>query len=111
GMPVEPEEQHLAGVLTLPGGVADYKKTLDEMLTWIAAEPRTVPQLHEMLRERYGVDGEKALKTYQRVPMMLGLVESSGANVALTQLGENYLDKADPLELFHIVARVHTGML
>ncbi|MCP3099818.1 AAA family ATPase [Myxococcus sp. K15C18031901] len=100
-----------AGIWPLPGGVRQYKETLDTLLAWLAEEPRTIETFERQLLERYGVNGETAILTYRRMLTNLGLAAETDGLIHLTELGESYLANPTPHRLFDILHANYEGIL
>jgi len=97
--PVAASERR-AGIWPLPGGAGSYKETLDELLDWVAEGERDEADFRQHLAERYEARGATAVTGYLRVLTALGLVETRGAALALTERGDLYRANPDPLTLF-----------
>lgn len=106
-----PERARFAGIYPLPGGVRQYKTTLDALLTWIADEPRSVQELGQHLRDRYEAYGAAAIPGYRRLLMNLGFVEERDDILELTEQGHAYRASGDPLKLFDCFYETFDGML
>jgi 5-methylcytosine-specific restriction protein B len=100
-----------AGIWPLPGGVRQYKATLDALLTDIAKQPMPLEALAELLRERYEVTGDTARKAYVGILTGLGLCNITNQHIALTSEGIAYLATRDPLVLFERLQAVYAGVL
>ncbi len=100
-----------AGLWPLPGGVRQYKQTLDALLEEIEPEPMPVQTLAVLLRERYEVTGETTRKGYTGVLTHLGLCTVSEGRIALTPAGQEYLQSRDPVQLFERLNASFTGIL
>ena len=100
-----------AGIWPLPGGVRQYKTTLDALLTDIAKEPMPLEALAELLRERYEVTGDTARKGYVGILTGLGLCSITNQHIGLTTDGAAYLATRDPLVLFERLQAAFAGVL
>ncbi len=100
-----------AALYPLPGGVRQYKKTLDDLLGWIAEQPRAIKEFERYLEQKYDTFGETAMLTYRRLLVNLGFVEESGDLLRVIGPGEEYLESKDPLVLFKRFHETFDGML
>ncbi|MCE9670809.1 AAA family ATPase [Myxococcus stipitatus] len=100
-----------AGIWPLPGGVRQYKQTLDDLLTWLAEEPRTIEVFEQHLLQRYDVAGETAILAYRRMLTSLGLAAEANGVLSLTEAGEGYLAEPTPHRLFDILHANYEGIL
>ena len=100
------------GLFPLPGGVRQYKATLDALLAWFAVEPRRPDDFIAMLRERYEVTGIISVKGYLRLLETTGFVAAGGDGfLELTESGRIYLDQPDADLLFDRLERTYSGVL
>lgn len=107
-----PEGTGRRGALApLPGGVRQYKATLDALLEWLAAQPRSVRDFEQHLEEQYGTTGETAVQNYRRLLTGSGLVMESSGALELTERGEEYRVSGDPLVLFERLHAAYAGLL
>lgn len=95
----------------LPGGVREYKSTLDALLARLANTPHTLPELNALLRDEYEVTGQQAMKGYVHLLMNSGLAALEGDRLKLTPQGVAYIERLDARELFEILHSVFAGML
>src|SRR5688572_16337094 len=100
-----------AGLWALPGGVRQYKATLDALLAEIAPHEMSVEAFYELLRERYDATGEVSRKSYLMVLGALGMIEVSDGTVALTDEGRAYLEQRDPSTVFERLHAAFIGMI
>lgn len=100
-----------AGISPLPGGVRQYKETLDALLSWLAEVPRSVDDFNTHLQERYGVHGETSLLNYRRLLTNLGLVVERQGRLDLTEGAESYRSRESAERLFDILHAAYEGML
>ncbi|WP_163999550.1 AAA family ATPase [Pyxidicoccus caerfyrddinensis] len=106
-----PPTGKFAGLFPLPGGVRQYKATLDELLEWLAVQPRTVEDFERYLLERYEVSGESARVSYRRLLTNLRFATESGGILDITSSGEEYRASGDPLRLFDRLHETYEGVL
>ncbi|NOJ98762.1 AAA domain-containing protein [Corallococcus coralloides] len=106
-----PPTGKFAGLFPLPGGVRQYKATLDELLEWLAVQPRTVGDFEHNLLERYEVSGESARVGYRRLLTNLRFATESGGILELTSSGEEYRASGDALRLFDRLHEAYEGVL
>jgi 5-methylcytosine-specific restriction protein B len=99
------------GLWPLPGGVREYKNTLDAILRWVDAARRTVPDLPTVLREQYGVQGRVAMGGYVRLLLGVGLCERDGDHLALTEAGRAYVARPEARVVFECLHARYRGML
>ena len=104
-------DERLSGLGPMPGGVREYKNTLDALLAWVAAGERTDHDLIEHLRARYGTHGRRALTMYVGRPIKLGLVARIDGRLQLTDDGSAYLNARSPRALFERMHARYRGML
>ena len=104
-------DERLTGLGPMPGGVREYKNTLDALLAWIAVGERTEHDLLEHLRARYGTHGRRALTMYVGRPIKLGLVTRVDGRLLLTDDGSAYLNERSPRALFERMHARYQGML
>lgn len=98
-------------IYPLPGGVRQYKATLDALLEWLAAQPRSIPDFEQHLGERYGATGEAAVQGYRRLLTSSGLVAERDGTLELTEPGESYRASGDALMLFESLHASYEGLL
>ncbi|MBN8227992.1 AAA family ATPase [Corallococcus macrosporus] len=106
-----PPTDKFAGLFPLPGGVRQYKATLDELLEWLAVQPRSVKEFERNLLERYEVSGESARVGYRRLLTNLRFATELGGKLDLTSRGEEYRASGDALLLFDRLHEAYQGML
>lgn len=106
----EPDARH-DGLWPLPGGVREYKNTLDDILRWADASTRTSADLRAMLRDQYGVHGKTAMSGYVRLLMSLDLVMREGERIVLSEYGRKYAAQFDPRDLFECLSSRYRGMI
>lgn len=100
-----------SGIWPLPGGVRNYKRTLDEILLWVDESPRTNQEFDDHLASLYGVSGRVAVEGYRRLVLSTGLVREAGGTLELTNDGSAYLNDPTPQALFLIMEQKYTGLL
>jgi 5-methylcytosine-specific restriction protein B len=99
------------GIAPLPGGVRQYKQTLDDLLGELRHRPLTETELSNLFRERYEVTGAIARTQYTSILLSLGFVREESDRFELTPDGEAYLEAATPRALFERLHRTYTGLL
>lgn len=99
------------GLSPLPGGVRQYKQTIDFLLAEIERSIRTADALNALLAERFEVTGETARGVYLSLLTNLGLVARSENRLELAPEGASYLRTKDPKVLFEHMHRGWAGML
>lgn len=99
------------GIWPLPGGVRQYKQTLEELLGELRERPLMGEELSNLFRERYEVKGETARAGYVNLLLNLGLVHVVDDRFELTAEGETYLEAPSPRALFERLHRTYTGLL
>ncbi|MBM7112458.1 AAA family ATPase [Archangium primigenium] len=95
----------------LPGGVRQYKATLEALLEWIGEAPRTVREFDEHLQQRYDARGVVPRQHYRRLLGHLVLVKETNDRIELSDGGRAYLDSRDPLMLFDRLDAAYEGVL
>lgn len=100
-----------AGVYMLPGGVREYKKTLDELLGHLADGPMPIESFEQFFRERFGIGRKSPLGNYRSFLLATGLVALEGGTIRLTSSGTDYLIERDPVQLFEYLDTRFTGLL
>jgi MoxR-like ATPase len=98
-------------IYPLPGGVRQYKGTLDALLEWVAAQPRTIQDFEQYLAERYGATGESAVQGYRRMLTSSGLVYERNGTLELSERGGRYFTSGSPLALFEQLHDAYAGLL
>jgi MoxR-like ATPase len=101
----------LAGLWPLPGGVKQYKLTLDALLDEMTGAPITVAAFNDLLRDRYDVNGETSRKSYVMVMRAIGFIAVEDGSITLTDAGRAYLATRDPGEVFDRLHAAFIGML
>ena len=100
-----------AGIAPLPGGVRQYKQTLDELLEELRQRPLTEDELFALMRDRYEVSGNTARGNYASVLLNLGVAVYEGGRYSLSPSGETYLLDPRPLLLFEKLHHSYIGIL
>ncbi len=100
-----------ASMQPLPGGVRQYKETFDEIVRWIAAEPRSEADLERWMRERFELTGRAALPNYLRLVSATCFVERDKGQWRATEAGARYLESTDPRALFEALHERYEGLL
>jgi len=106
-----PGDTRKDGIWPLPGGVRQYKRTLEELLEELQSGPISENTLHAIFMNRYEVTGATARGGYINLLLYLGLVQFRDEQFALTADGETYLVSRQPKELFNRLHSVYTGLL
>ncbi len=110
--PIRPvEDENLAAVHPLPGGVRRYKATLDGLLGWIGRSAPPLLVFREALGQRYGAPGKTAADAYLRVLESAHLVERRGDHIELARAGEDYRRDPSPERLFEQLRATYAGFL
>ncbi|HEX8703061.1 MAG TPA: AAA family ATPase [Myxococcaceae bacterium] len=108
------ESGKLGAIYPLPGGVRQYKQTLDDLLEWIEPRAPSVEQLNQHFEQKYEASGETAVLTYRRLLMNLGFVVQAAEELEfldLSRQGNDYLASRSPLLLFETFHAKFQGML
>lgn len=95
----------------LPGGVREYKSTFDAVLARLAGAPHTITDLNSLLRDEYGVTGEKAAKGYASLFANSGMAAVNGDRITPSPDGVAYLERRDARDLFEALHAHFAGML
>ncbi len=104
--------EKFAGLYPLPGGVRQYKATLDAILGWLAEEPRAPEAFLGMLKDRYEVTGPVAAKSYLRLLENLSFVEDhEDGRLDVTDSARAYLEAPQPATLFDLLSHTFSGVL
>jgi hypothetical protein len=106
-----PASEKRAGIWPLPGGVRQYKVTLDALLAELAPREIPIAGLYEILRERYDTTGEASRKSYLMMLGALGMTEVTDGTIALTDEGRAYLERRDPSTVFERLHAAFIGMI
>ncbi len=110
--PASAPSEKLAGLYPLPGGVRQYRSTLDAVLAWFGDEPRQPDDFLMMLKERYQVSGQVSGVGHLRLLQNLGFVEErADGSLELSQAGLAYLAAPDAVALFERLHRTFSGVL
>jgi len=109
--PEEPRHERRAGIWPLPGGVRQYKETLDEILRAFSEQPVEEDELFRLFKERYEVTGTTARQGYTNLLLHLGLVRIREGRYELAPEGEAYLSNPQPKALFEKLHREYSGLL
>jgi MoxR-like ATPase len=99
------------GIWPLPGGVRQYKLTLDALLEDLRSGPISESAMHDIFTNRYGVTGTTARTGYINLLLYLGFVQFRDEQFGLTADGETYLVSRPPRVLFERLHSVYTGLL
>lgn len=99
------------GLWPLPGGVREYKNTLDAILGWIDGAQHNVDDLRELLRKQYGAYGKTSINGYVRQVFTLGFTERRDDLISLSPDGKSYLANPDSRALFERFHSIYRGML
>lgn len=107
----EPAAEKRLGIWPLPGGVREYKATLDALLGRLAREPMKEEQFAALLKDEYEVTGRTAIKGYQGFLAGSELVSLVEGSLQPTEKGTRYLVNCDPGELFEALHSSFSGLL
>jgi MoxR-like ATPase len=99
------------GIWPLPGGVRQYKGTLDDLLAELRDRPLREEELFRLLEERYEVTGSTARTGYINLLLNLRFARLREERFELTPDGEAYLLDSAPRVLFERLHLVYTGMI
>lgn len=106
------EGEKFAAIYPLPGGVRQYKTTLDELIEWIRDTEPSEEDLAKHLLDEYEASGETAHASYARLLRTLGLVQTTeDRRLRPTQEGLSYLADPTPERAFELLHEHFTGML
>lgn len=103
--------QKRAGIWPLPGGVRQYKKTLDLLLDEVAREPLRLDDLYRLFKERFEVAGPASRKAYIDLLRHLGYWTVIDGVVELTVDGLEYLKQRDADEVFDRLQDAYAGLV
>lgn len=107
-----PSSGKYAGLWPLPGGVRQYKETLDALLAEVAKEGGCRrEEMFELLRTRYDVTGKTARSSYVRMIQSFGYVNVRDDLLELTDQGVEYLESRRPEDLFEHLYAAYVGLL
>lgn len=104
------EAEVRSSLTPLPGGVREYKRTLDEVLDWLH-EPCAENAFIDRWSEQFGLKGAVAPKIYTGFLKSTGLVEVRGGMLSLSALGAEYREAKDPRFLFRVFQSRFSGVL
>jgi MoxR-like ATPase len=99
------------GLWSLPGGVRQYKRTLDDLLAEMRDRSLSEAELFTLLEERYEVTGPSSRTAYTNLILNLRYVKVREEHFELTPDGEAYLRDPQPRLLFERLNQVYTGMV
>lgn len=99
------------GIWPLPGGVREFKSTLDALLGRIVDEPLDDASFAALLGKEYEVTGPTAIKGYRAFLSNAGLASYVGGVLTLAPEGRDYLLRRDPVHLFSILNERFAGLL
>lgn len=105
------DDDRWMGLGPLPGGVREYKRTLDDLLVWLAETQRTEAELSNAVASRYNISGRRALTMYVGSVLKTGFAERDGSLLRVSAAGAAYLTTRDPLVLFDQLHERYTGLL
>ncbi|HRI68366.1 MAG TPA: AAA family ATPase [Polyangium sp.] len=106
-----PPDTRKDGIRPLPGGVRQYKQTLEELLEELQGGPLSEEAFNAIFMNRYDVTGEKARSGYINHLLYLGFAHVRDKQFSLTAEGESYLVSRQPRDLFNRLHAVYTGLL
>lgn len=107
----EPEIEKRLAIWPLPGGVREYKTTLDAILSRMAHAPLTAEEFAALLADEYEVTGEVAIRGYQTFLAGTGLVAVVDGSLSITDAGRRYLERREAADLFDLLHASFAGLL
>ncbi len=99
------------GIWPLPGGVRQYKQTLDALLEWFSQEPRSDEDFRSLMLERFEAPGKQSVPAYLTLIRRLGFLVERDGRYSLSGAGTDYLRERSPLVLFDALADKYVGIL
>jgi 5-methylcytosine-specific restriction enzyme B len=109
--PRAPGDDKRAGLWPLPGGVRQYKTSLDTLLLELQRGPIHVDEFYALLERRFEVTGTVARTGYLNVMVALELCTIHEQKLSLSESGERYLIARSPMDVFERLHRRYRGML
>jgi MoxR-like ATPase len=107
-----PSDGKRDGLWPLPGGVREYKTTLDALVALVARAPVSAAAFYDHLQDDYEVTGLTSRRGYRNLLVYLGYVSLDDDEVmSLTAEGKAYLEQRDPSALFDRMVAVYRGLL
>lgn len=104
------DEDKFAGLTPLPGGVREYKATVDDVLARVGDGCSRV-ELETHFRTRYEVTGKTALPNYLGLFTKLGLISFEDGMAKLGENAPRYLPDRKPAVLFSLLNAAYSGFL
>jgi 5-methylcytosine-specific restriction protein B len=106
------EVRHKArGIWPLPGGVRQYKQTLEQLLDWFGAAPRSDEDFRGIMTERFEAPGKQSVPAYLALIRRLGFLLDRDGRYSLSAAGADYLRERSSLALFDVLADKYVGIL
>lgn len=100
------------GLWPLPGGVREYKTTLDALVAFIARAPISTSAFYDHLRDDYEVTGLTSRRGYRNLLIYTRYVSIDDQEVmSATAEGLAYLERRDPGDLFERMVAIYRGLL
>jgi MoxR-like ATPase len=100
------------GLWPLPGGVREYKTTLDALLAFVARGTTPASLFYQHLQEDYEVTGATSREGYRNILVYLGFVAlDDDEAMSITEEGRAYLESRDPTAVFDRLVAVYRGVL
>lgn len=100
------------GLWPLPGGVREYKTTLDALIAFVARAPISAAAFYDHLQQDYEVTGLASRRGYRNLLVYLGYVALDDNEVmTVTVKGLAYLERRDSSVLFERMVAVYSGLL
>ncbi len=107
-----PSDGKRDGLWPLPGGVREYKATLDALVAFVARAPVSAAAFYDHLRDDYEVTGLASRVGYRNVLVYLGYVALDDEEAMIvTPQGTSYLEHRNPIDVFERMIAVYRGLL
>lgn len=100
-----------SGLFPLPGGVRQYKESLDAILIELQRKPMSLEEFFAFLESRFDVTGASARDGYLRVMIELGLCVKESNGIRVSEDGIAYLRERSAVEIFERLHRCYRGVL
>jgi len=107
----QPDPKRLSGVHGLPGGLTRYVATMTEILDWLSAGSRSIREHQELMADRYDAHNKSYVYSCRRTLARLGVLESTGAGLEITEAGRALLLDPSPDRVFELLHARFTGFL
>ncbi len=108
--PAEEADEKFAGLSPLPGGVREYKATIDDLLARVG-DGCSRKDLENHFRTRYAVTGKTALSNYLAIFTKLELIRFEDGAATLGKNAARYLPERKPSVLFELLNDAYSGFL